>query len=399
MNSLRHGLGSGAGRVSTPIRRALIVSEIGWGFLRQRHHHLAAALAAKGVAVEFLQGVPARTPPLGDLLRRVVGRLRSRGGPAALNPVPHGVRLTRSPFLPHTNPLFRGWNTLVARRIAAAMPRPDLVYIFSNNPSIPEAFRRLDRPPVIVQDVIHNWWAFPWSTQAQRSNIRRSLAAADLLVSDSPLTLRRAEEDAPGKPTHLMLPAAGPEWHAPGGPASEPLPGASPRPAGSIRAVFFGNLRGNSDLGLLNDLAALPCVSLSGYGVLDLTALSQASPAVRAAMQPAVDPATLARHVAQADVVVLPYANDAFSQTISPAKYFECLASGAMVVSRAALRHLPGWDDFVHLLEPTGTRLSRLQDMLVSHAARREDQMRFARQHTWERRFESLIARIEELRT
>ena len=47
------------------------------------------------------------------------------------------------------------------------------------------------------------------------------------------------------------------------------------------------------------------------------------------------------------DGVVLPYKSEAFSNFISPAKYFECLALRVPLISNSKLTHMPLWREVV----------------------------------------------------
>jgi glycosyltransferase involved in cell wall biosynthesis len=379
------------------IRKALIFSEIGWGFLRQRHHHLAEHLAGSmGAEVHFFQGVPSRTPPLSDLAGRAFRALTARfqGAPSTDTPrLPERLKLHSPRFLPYTHPVFRQYDAWLARRIALAHADADLIYLFCNNPAIVEAFTRHAPRAAIVMDIIHNWWEFPWLPEIQRRNIVTCLADCSLIVSDSPLTLDRASRENPAKATHLMLPGVGPEWFSAEGDAD------TAQPDSSLTILFFGNLRGNSDVDLLNRLAALEGACFEGYGLLDRTGGPLASDAVRQGMRPPRSAAEIAQIARRASLVVLPYANDAFSRTISPAKYFESLASGALIISRAALDHLPGWSEFVLRLPSGAIDGAALREAVETHRQKRHAQISFAASHCWNARFKGLmhaIARVRE---
>ena len=102
----------------------------------------------------------------------------------------------------------------------------------------------------------------------------------------------------------------------------------------------------------------------------------------------------LPERVAEYNTVLLPYNSDAFSKSISPAKYFEALATGALLVTRSDLFHLPGSHKFVFRWEPQWTEaqfLAELKERLRCQEALEGEQIDFAKLHTWESR----LAEIE----
>ena len=91
-------------------------------------------------------------------------------------------------------------------------------------------------------------------------------------------------------------------------------------------------------------------------------------------------------------VILLPYSLDDFSLSITPAKYFEALSTGALLVTRAPLFHLPGFREFCYAatdLDPAELR-EALQIKLCEHQRRWRSQIEFSRRHTWNARINDL---------
>ena len=366
--------GNGANRV-------IIYSEVDWDFLDQRHHHLARHFLGRGLEVHFVERVVNRIPPLGELLARLWRGFRGQAGEAApRKPVPPGLALRRSPFLPHVYRIFRPINYWIWWVLERRRQQGALVYSFVDNPVLfGGRLHRYRKSCLAVFDIIHNWWDFPWHRDFHRRAVAQTLELAERVICDSPAVRERYLPEA--LPVHLMLPGVAPEWFSDAslrqssGDAIEPAP------------VFFGNLRGNSDLAFVEEVSRT--LGLTFYGILSGEA-AQSIPSLVNRGQ--LDAKRLPAAVAEYNIVVLPYNRDQFSATISPAKYFEALASGALLITRASLSHLPGFDRFCLLLDDAqGADLrAKIVDRLKIHQRNREEQIEFAKTQSWACRFEAL---------
>ena len=363
--------------------KLIVYSEVSWGFLDQRHHHLARYFASEGYEVQFVERVLNRIPPLRSLLAAVKQRMSSflAGQLVRLpsKPVPLGIQLRRSLFLPHSYRVFRPWNYFYWLLFERSRQRDAILYNFVDNPVLfGGELARYRCDYLAIFDVIHNWWAFPWHSTYHRRAAALTVALADHVVTDSDAL--RNSELASLNSVHVMLPGVASYWFTNARSLAEESPSAP-------RAAFFGNLRGNSDLPFVESVAS--AVGLDVYGLIsdDAAALR---PILRIKGQ--VSATALPDILATYNVLVLPYNRDEFSATIAPAKYFEALATGALLITRASLNHLPGFDEFCVVVgEETGcVLLDLLHDRLKEHQGKREAQIAFARSQTWEARFSDL---------
>lgn len=365
--------------------RLIIYSEVAWGFLDQRHHHLARFFATEGFPVEFVERVVNRVPPPRELGAGLWARLRERfvgtKNPVPRKPLPATIRLRRSRFLPHAYRLCRPLNYLYWVLFERRRQRGAVLYSFVDNPVLfGGALARWRTDELAIFDIIHNWWAFPWHRQYHHQAVAQMLALANKVVIDSE-ALRERQLPLLAS-AHLMLPGVSAAWtHGEG--AEPPLPDASPR------AAFFGNLRGNSDLPFVEAVAE--AIGLDLFGLLAGDAAAHV-PSVRCLGQVAAE--ALPARLAPYNVLVLPYNRDAFSTTIAPAKYFEALATGALIITRASLSHLPGFDRFcLRVGDQQGAELVELLTRhLALHLPNIAAQRAFSRQHSWGARFAALRA-------
>ena len=93
----------------------------------------------------------------------------------------------------------------------------------------------------------------------------------------------------------------------------------------------------------------------------------------------------------------MPYKADQFSKTISPAKYFEALATGSLIVTRSDFSHLPGGSEFVlrwHTDWSAERFLRELSVRLQGQEKIRELQRSLAREHIWDKRLSSCFEKL-----
>ena len=360
------------------MKKIIIYCEIDWQFLDQRHHHLARYFAKKGYSVEFVQRVVGRIPGIKHLLVLLFRKLLNVVSPAKetstpVKALPDNIRLRRSWYLPHTYRLFAWYNYLVWWCIERPRQADAMIYSFVDNPYIiGKKYHRLGKWQSSVFDIIHNWWDFPWKVEIHRQYADFCVEAFDHIVTDSQKIVEKLQSR--DIPLHLMLPGISEAW----------LDCDRTSSPTEVKAVFFGNLRTNSDIPLINQIAERYGIDL--YGIIDPDVQSTLSSS--ASFCGRVDSEALPRILLNYNVIVLPYNNSGFSASISPAKFYEALAAGCAVVTRADLSHVIGFTQFcVHL--QTLEEVEQLNTQLLSSESAKEQQA-FAARHTWSQRFDAL---------
>lgn len=361
-------------------RKVVIFSEIEWGFLKQRHQILAEDLLRKGYEVEFVQKVPSRVPnplvALKFLLKMRRDRCAVEGKRRA--PVPAGLRLSYSRFLPPSNPLLRLFNRRIAAPYHARSLAGGTAYLFT--PSAFELVRLRDTHDFkLVFDIIHNWWNLPWANPAFKQNATTLVKTANAVICDSK-PLADHLEAAHGTKITLVTPGVGDFWvkklaATPRATATVPATGPS--------VVFFGNLRENSDIELCQALGEAG-ITLDAYGTVAPSVRERLNGVVN--FKPALPHEELLEAIHDYDFSILPYARDEFSKWISPAKYFEVVALGKPILTRSDLSHMPGWDELTSTLDiDAGALGEQLRQVQEDYAARglaaKADAL--ARENTW----------------
>lgn len=307
--------GSESSSAAASRKRLLVISSIRWEFLWQRHQALSVAAAEAGWDVDYKQ--PWRRSFRGivpSLWRKLRSTLRRRpsaiGGQvaSAREPVPNVRILGPRERLP------RGYDLA-------------LVYVpfFLSEWMLDQA-----RPSNIIYDAVVDWAAVPpeWHPPVGwRSSERRIAARRNAVVTTDAHGMKQILAER-GIKAHVVYPAA-----------DAPFLGLSTNSFDKRvpRALYFGAIREEIDLDIFSALK---------NGGVDVDLVGPVDDAVQdeldrrgLAVKPPVPVDALAALAGQYRVVLLPY-RGARAGSIMPAKFWNCVASGAWVVT-SGLAHTP----------------------------------------------------------
>lgn len=199
------------------------------------------------------------------------------------------------------------------------------------------------------------------------------IAKSDVLVATSRKLLQRFESS--GAPAHLLTHGVDLELFAAGSAAAHPCVADLPRP----RIGYFGLFDARSDQELIARLAAaMPAVSfvVTGPVVVDAAALRAAA---NVFFTGSVGYADLPALAAGLDVLFLPYVVNDFTESISPLKLKEYLATGKPVVS-SPLPEANALQPFVRIASSAEQWHDALQTALRESSSDRREAVRRALQ-------------------
>ncbi len=357
------------------MEKVILYSEINWLFLRQRHHYIADYFASRGYQVYFVSRVVSRIPGFTEIIRRLFNRRKSY---IANNYNQGGAKpiFIKSFFLPSTNIFFKIYNLILWIFFYSHLNKNSIVYVFVNNPQIIGCFNFnlrlnfLSKPSKIVFDLIHNWWDFPYNRAHHIENVKVLCSYSDTLITDSNklFNLHCNEYNL-----NVILPGVDDAWF---------INKKKCKIDKLIKVIFFGNFRFNSDLDLIKKLIDTEGVVVDFYGNID-----QSVYYFNLNYRGTFNLKEVANILPSYDFTVLPYARNKFSSTISPSKYFECLATGLPILSNSELDHLPGWRDFI-IQVPDDHIYEYLKIKMNSH--NHFDQIAFAKTQVWPKRYDEL---------
>lgn len=363
----------------------MVLSGVRWSFLWQRHQTLATLFAAAGHPTVFVETTGLSTPrPSAGSLRKVARRV---SGPR-LRDAAGGVRVHAPLALPPTGGpfgVFRRLNSrfLVPRAVGELREvlggeRP-LVVAYPPTRTTLELALGLS-PRLLLYDCSDEYAAFPGAPEDLVRTERELLLRAEVVTCTSPRLLGRVRELRPD--AKLLGPGVEYERFA-------AVRGGDP--AGPPEVCYFGDLGPERiSVGVLSGLAK------AGFRVRVLGEVRGAArsllklPNVR--YRGVVAHRDLPRALAGVGAFVLPYRENAMTGGISPAKLYECLATGlpTLATRLPALEAIID-EGLVYGAQSTAQYVGALRGLgRTESAARVAARRERARENSWERVFERL---------
>ena len=358
----------------------VILSGVRWDFLWQRHQTLATLFAGAGYPTVFVETTGLANPRLSrTTLRRIFSRVRRSGGQKP--PGEKDLTIYAPLTAPPTWKAFRWSNErfLVPRVLRdlrkIAGPSP-VVVAYPPTRTTLALISGLD-PRLVLYDCSDDYEHFPGAPKDIAETERELLLRADLVSCTSPHLLDKARRVRPDA--------------FPNGPAVDYERFAvlqNPRPGREVRTVcFFGHVSRERI-----DFDALEAIAGAGFGLRIVGGLGNVEKSLL--KMPGVDyrgevsHAELPKALAGVDAFVLPYRVSALTSGISPAKTYECLATGKPIVA-APLPAMRDLGEHVYLAERPEDYVRTLRSLRETEERVRA-RIELARKNSWEARFGEL---------
>jgi hypothetical protein len=314
--------------------QVVILSTLDWDTAWQRPQIFAAAFAAAGREVFYVENTGIRNPSWRDLprLRRRVENLLSPKALAGSNPIPDGVRVFPPRVLPPAWRASRALNSRIflpalKRQLEAAGLRPGAACVVYVATATTLELAKILSPSVVLYDCACHFAAHPLTPPDFPEHERELLALADQVVCDSEfLYAQKKGEHRFVEKIHQGVP--GDFFRLP------------PPPAGGNEFCYYGTWSAGLDPRFVDALAAAGfSTTVSGFTKGDAPPLSST---VR--RLPPVPLAEVAASLAPYTGLLLPYRVDPYVMGVMPAKIYECLATGRPVLATPlpALKALEG---------------------------------------------------------
>jgi glycosyltransferase involved in cell wall biosynthesis len=375
---------------SEQIYPVLVVSNIPWDFVWQRHQTLASLWAREGeVLFCELPGIRRlRWSDAGRLGRRLQSLCRGNAGKKSMGQLPPGLRLLRPLVLPATNGLFCAFNRWQLRRLVAKNPLlkvgVDLVFTYAASRT---ALDLLEIVPHrrLVYDCTDDFLEVAGIPSSFGTCERELMKRAEITLVPSQILFARK---SPLARRCVRLPHGA--WVERFKCADLKRPGE-----GDFAVLYYGHLhRQHLDFGLIEKIAeARPSWKIILVGPVKTPHRFPKN--VDLPGQQAHE--RLSTFIECADVLILPYGINNYTAAVMPAKTYECLATGKPVVAAKlpglvaefgeVFRFAGGVTDWVEQIE----RAAR-EDTDGDRARRRE----LAGRNSWEVRFGELKQLVAE---
>ncbi len=361
----------------------VVLSGVRWNFLWQRHQTVATLFARAGHPTVFVETTglanprPSALAKVGARVRRSGAGRAGDGGPFVYAPL----------VLPPTLRAFRAANRSfflprVARDLERAVGVRPIVVAYPPTRTTLDLISALD-PRLVLYDRADDYEQFPHVPKDIATTERELLSRADLITCTSKLLLERTRRLRPD--ASLSGPAVDYEHFAA---LQERPPVLLPQ-----TVCFFGDAgRGRVDFGVLRAIAGAG-FRLRLVGPLD-PAERHLADEPNVEYRGEVSHGRLPAALAGVDAFVLPYRINGLTRAISPAKTYECLATGRPVVA-SPLPALKDLSEHVYLADGPEGFVGALRNLPETETDERvRARGRLARENSWEARFREIEASI-----
>ncbi len=366
----------------------MILSGIRWNFLWQRHQALATLFARAGYPTVFVETTGLANPrPSLDALRKISARVGTSGSSKAQ--VEKNLNVYAPVVAPPTVNTFRRINA----RIFVPRVVRDLHSVVGLNPIVvayPPTRTTLDivaglEPRVLLYDRSDDYSAFPRIPSDVVATERELIRNSDLISCTSTTLL---EDVKPYRPDAFLS-----------GPAVDYERFAvlqNFRRNATRTVCFFGDLSGAR-----LDTRVFEKIAQAGIRVKLLGRLDHQQKHL--AEIPGIDYVGVVDHIrlpealAGVDAFVLPYKTNRLTQGISPAKLYECLATGKPIVA-SRLPAILELGQHIYPAETPEDFVKTLQNLQASESEERfQERIKVARDNSWETRFGEIERHIQEV--
>ena len=368
------------------VRPAVVVlSGIRWDYLWQRHQILATRFARAGYPTVFVETTGIANPRMSrEVLRKVAARISNSGkNRPGVQP---GLSVYTPLVTPPTRTVFRWANRQIfLPRVVRDLrktsgPRPVVV-------AYPPTRTTLDlisglQPRLLYYDCSDDYEHFPGAPRDIGTTERELLRRADVVSCTSPPLLEKAKALRPD----AFLNGPGVDYDR-----FAVLQGDPPV---KVRTVgYFGHLgEERTDFDILRGIAGagFRVRLVGGLGRIPRGFLE--TPGVEYRRE--VPHEKLPSALADVDAFVLPYRNTGLTRSISPAKTYECLATGKPVVA-TPLPALSALGDHVYPARDAGEFVEVLRNLGEMETEQKvAGRVSLARQNSWDARFREIETAI-----
>jgi len=366
----------------------LLIANIAWTFVWQRHQTIATLLAAD-YDVVFCEVPGMRRLRWGDAWRvvRRFGELVGRAK-AEVNRAHPNVRIVRPFILPATNALFCAINGALIRRFVRrhAALRTGVELIFNYSPAR-TALQLIAAVPHrrLVYDCTDNFLAMRGIPPFLPDDERRLLRAAALTLVPSRELERLKRPDA--KRVVRLPHGALVDRFA--------VPDRARSPDEPLRVLYYGHLhRQHLDYRAIHEIA----LTRPTWEIVLVGPVKSAEAFPANVILPGQQPHEHLREwIGRSDVLILPYVVNEYTRSVLPAKTYECLATGRPIVASplpelteqfsAFLRFASAPDQWVEAIET---------EWRADTPERRSARRAIAQQNRWEDRYVTLRRLLDE---
>jgi len=359
----------------------VIIANIEWGFLKQRHQYLAEYLHLHGYNVIFIESSAKRNPGLSDIPRifsrlfNVVTKQLKRSGTEMGAAKTSGVHVITPIVFPSTFTIFRLLNRLVflkflGRKVKSMLDRGSKVNVLCYLPSS-TSLELIDsiNPDKLIYDCVSNFEGIPSMPKDTVALEQELLRRSDVTLVDCDFLYNKHRYSSDN--IHLMEPGVDFELF------SQVVKHKHVR-SGISKVGFFGLISDKIDFDLLELLNS------EGYNIT-MIGKTQSGISVPSYISviPAVPIEKLPELLVQFDALIIPYKKNEYTKGIIPAKFFECFATGLPIIVTKSDNY-KRYEEYLI----TGNSNKEIVANVKSFSANKDDQVQsrleIAKAHSWD---------------
>lgn len=369
------------------------ISTIDWGFLYQRHQIFMEAFAGQGNRVYYIENLnpsPRIEPSFFLKAARRIKRITANPGAGAAE----GIKTITPLLIPFKGRFSYFINkNLLIKRLAGILRSHNInspiVWTYLATPLALQLAKELN-PSLLIYDCVFDAGAHPDSPKDILESEQILLKEADIVFTDNLFLFEKCSRI--NQETCLVPP--GVDYAI-----FQEKPGSRFAGLKGPKICFFGGIDDlRLDLGLIRFIAEKkPEWNIVLIGPVIKTGTSSLK-AGNITLAPPVEHRALPALLAEMDALILPYKIIPFSQSIFPAKIFECLATGKPVICTPLpqLKELAK-QGAVKIAAEKEQFLAAIEHSLgFDTEEEREKRKNIARSNSWQKRIADLNAAIEK---
>lgn len=360
-------------------RDVIVLSEIDWDYLMQRHQIFAHKYAEAGMNVVYvnrpgmrklrISDVPAIAGRLWKIITEPSRRLVEESSIKVVTPLllPGGGWISRVVNRCVLIPYF------VKKHLSFSAP---IIHLYQPTGITLEILKKFNKK-FTIYDCVQNFEFHPAASEDTARIESWLIQNVDMMIVDSDYLY---EKHLPERKDLVKVPPGVDFEHFQK--SMRTTEGQDVK-----KFVYYGHIRDDLDFGLINELADRSEYKVELIGTLADGCDSKISKSV--IVSDKVPYADLPLLLKSADVLLLPYKVNEFTKGIVPAKFVECLASGKPILAT----NLPSLEPYRALLMEPRVFFNGKPDLLGFNS---KPQLLLAKQWSWDSRFSCILNGIKK---
>lgn len=366
-------------------KTVIFLSEIDWDYLWQRHQIFATKYADQGHKVFYVNRPGMRLPTLKDIpyvLKRIWSSVTEKDRISAKGKK-NDIQVINPIFYPGNS-----WVSMVLNKwllvpwfIKKTIPTSQKVILHVYQPTF-LTMHIISKYPLVevVYDCVQNFDEHPASTYLTKKIEKELIFRSDIMLTDSSFLYDKHKEY---KANLLQVPPGVDFDHF-----NKTWRGDEMQKLQEF--LYYGHVRDDLDLGLLNDIANHGNCNVSIVGKIADNLTQTIDSNIKIINQQPYG--LLPNFIKSADVLLLPYKVNQFTSAIIPAKFYECLATGKPILST----RMPSLEKYSKYI----TVLTNFQDdfqgkiKILENNHDRLANIELAKKSSWGARFSSFYERL-----